>query len=105
MQDFADYGVWGEAAAFAADAGDDAVGAAEVAAVLDFEDGAGVVEFAALDGGGEKFGVGEDVAAQDLCVARVRIEGARKKKQVPRFARNDSLFSIWKNSVGWSNLS
>ena len=60
--DFADYGIWREAAAFAADVGDDAEGAAVVAAVLDFQDGAGVMGLAALDGGGEEFGVGEDVA-------------------------------------------
>src|SRR6185436_5953055 len=75
--DFADDGVWREAAGFAADERDDAVGAAEVAAVLDFQDGAGVMGFAALDGGGEEFGVVEDVGSQDLR-AMGRFDGMRK---------------------------
>jgi hypothetical protein len=62
LLDFAEYGIGWEAAAFATDVGDDAEGAAVVAAVLDFQDGASVMGFAALDGGGEEFGVGEDVA-------------------------------------------
>jgi hypothetical protein len=94
---FVYYCVWGKAAAFAADAGDYAVGAAKIAAVLDFEDGARVVEFAALDWGGEEFRVGEDVAGQDLGVRGSRMEGDRQKKQVPRFARNDSFFYVWKS--------
>ena len=59
--DFVDDLVGGEAAGLASDVGDDAEGAAVVAAVLDFEDGAGVVGFAAVDGGREEFGVVEDV--------------------------------------------
>ena len=39
-----------EAAAFSADEGDDAIGAAGIAAVLNFERGAGVVPFPAEDG-------------------------------------------------------
>lgn len=62
LLDFLDDGTGWEAAGFAADEGDDAVGAAEIAAVLDLENRAGVVGFAALDGCGEKFGVREDVA-------------------------------------------
>ena len=107
--DFAEDLVGGEAAGFAADVGDDAEGAAVVAAVLDFEDGAGVVGFATLDGSGEEFGVGEDVAREDLGGVGGRGEignrggmgrnelrpyklGGRArqgKKRIPRFARND----------------
>ena len=89
--DFADDLVRGEAAGFAAHERDHTERAAVVAAVLDFEDRAGVVGFAALDGGGEEFGVGEDVAGQDL--GRSRVWGSRcgKKKRIPHFARNDSL--------------
>jgi hypothetical protein len=46
-EDFFDYFVWREAAALAADEGDHAVGAAGVAAVLDFQGGAGVIPFSA----------------------------------------------------------
>jgi hypothetical protein len=47
----------------AADAGDDAEGAAIVASVLNFEVGAGAGVFVGgfEDWGGEEFGVGEDV--------------------------------------------
>ncbi len=73
--------------------------------------------FAALDGGGEKFGVGEDVAGEDLGETCVSIGGDRRKKQIllatnarrrgdPRFARNDSLlFSLSCSESGRSNLS
>src|SRR5216683_6066914 len=55
-----------QAAAFAADEGDHAVGAAGIAAVLDLERGAGVIPFPAEDRGGKKFGPVEDVAGEDL---------------------------------------
>ena len=64
--DFFDDGAGWEAAASPADEGDDTVGAAGVAAILDFEGGAGVIPFSAEDGGGEEFGAGEDVAGKDL---------------------------------------
>src|SRR5208282_10100 len=72
--DFADYGVGWEAAGFASNEGDYAEGAAVVTAVLDFKDGAGVVGFAALDGGGEEFGVVEDVAGEDLGGGRLLVK-------------------------------
>jgi len=50
--DFGDYGWWREAAASSADERDDAIGAARVAAVLDFQSGAGVIPFSAEDGSG-----------------------------------------------------
>jgi hypothetical protein len=59
-----------EAAAFAADVRDDAEGATVVTAVLDFQDGASVIPFSALDGGGEEFGVSEEVASEDVSVMR-----------------------------------
>ena len=56
----------------AADAGDYAERAAVVASVLNFEVGAGTIVFASAgwvcgfeDGGGEKFGVGEDVGNEN----------------------------------------
>src|SRR5712664_3336031 len=55
-----------QAAAFSAHEGDHAVGAAGVAAILNFERGAGVIPFSAEDGGGKKFGAVEDVASEDL---------------------------------------
>ncbi len=57
---------WGQAAALAPDEGDDAVGAAGVAAVLDFESRPGVVPFSTEDGCGEEFRAVEDVADKDL---------------------------------------
>ena len=116
ISDFADDGVGREAAGFAADEGDDAEGATVVAAVLDFQNGARVMGFAALDGGGEKFGVGEDVAGEDLGETCVSIGGDRRKKQIllatnarrrgdPRFARNDSFSISCTSSGGRSNLS
>ena len=59
---FLDDGVGRETAAFSADEGDDAVGAAGVAAVLDFEGGARVVAFAAEDRGTEQNILVENVA-------------------------------------------
>ncbi len=59
MTDFLDDFVGREAAAFAADEGDDAVGAAAVAAVLNFQRGASGVGFAAENWRGEEFGSGE----------------------------------------------
>src|SRR5260370_6218738 len=50
-----------QAAAFAADKGDHAVGAAGVAAILNFERGAGVIPFPAGGWGGEEFGAVEDI--------------------------------------------
>jgi len=55
-----------QAAAPPANKRDHAIGAAGVAAVLDFERGTGVIPFTAEDGGGEKFGAVEDVAGEDL---------------------------------------
>lgn len=63
---FADDGVRGEAPRFAAHEGDDAVGAAEIAAVLDFQSGASVAGLVAVKRSGEEFGVGENVADEDL---------------------------------------
>ncbi len=64
--DFGDDAFRREAAALAADEGDDTVGAAKIAAVLDFESWAGVVGFAAEDGSGEELGTVEDVADKDV---------------------------------------
>src|SRR5216684_6124562 len=64
--DFVDDRVGREAAALAADEGDHAVGAAGVAAVLDFESGAGVIAFSAEDRSGEEFGAVEDVSSEDV---------------------------------------
>ena len=64
--DFADYGVWREAAALAANKGDNAIGAAGVTAVLDLESGTSMMAFAAEDGGGEKLGLVEDVASENV---------------------------------------
>ena len=66
--DFMNDGIGREAAAFAADERDNAIGAAGVAAVLDFESGASVIGFAAEDGGGEEVGAIEDVAGEDTAV-------------------------------------
>jgi hypothetical protein len=75
--DFADDGVGREAAGFAADKGDHTVRAAKVAAVLDLQDGACMMGFAALDGGGEEFGVVEDSAGEDVGEMG-RFDGMRK---------------------------
>ena len=64
--DFADDFIRRKAAGFAANKRDDAEGAAIVATVLDFEDGASVAGFAALNGRGEELGMGEDVAGEDV---------------------------------------
>jgi len=64
--DFADDFGGRKAAAFPADEGDDAVGAAGVAAVLDFESGAGVIPFSAEDGGGEQRVLFENITGEDL---------------------------------------
>src|SRR5262249_20911781 len=61
-----------KAAAFAPHEWNHAVGAAAVTAVLDFQDGAGVIVFAAEDGSGEKRGVLKDVAGEDFCAVRVK---------------------------------
>ena len=63
--DFADDFGGREAAALAADEGDDAVGAAGVATVLDFESGAGVMPFPAEDGSGEQDALFENIAGED----------------------------------------
>ncbi len=54
LPDFLDDGIGWEAAALAANEGDNAVGAAGVTAVLDFESGAGVMAFSTEYGGGEQ---------------------------------------------------
>jgi hypothetical protein len=59
--DFVDYGVWREAAALAANEGDNAVGTAGVTAILDFESGTGVMAFSTEDGGGEQNVLFEDI--------------------------------------------
>jgi len=64
--DFLKNGLGREAAAFSADEGDDAVGAARIAAILDLQGGASVVPFPAQDGSGKKFGPGEDIAGEDV---------------------------------------
>ena len=75
-----------QAAAFAADEGDDAVGAAGVAAVLYLESGAGVIPFSAEDGSGEKFGAVQDVAGEDLaemgCSMLVPYKGMERNSRV-----------------------
>src|SRR6202022_943017 len=55
-----------QTAASPADERDDAVGAAGVAEVLDFEGGGSVIPFPAEDRGGKKFGAVEDVAGEDF---------------------------------------
>ena len=62
-------------AAFAADERNHAIGAAEVAAVLDFEDGARVIGFAAEDWSGKEGGLLEDVAGENFRVVRRRVAG------------------------------
>ena len=64
--DFGDDFAGRHAAAFAADEWDHAVGAAKIAAVLNFQRGAGVIRFAAQDGGREEFGAREDVGGEDF---------------------------------------
>jgi len=59
--DFFDYFVWWETAAFAANKGDYAIGAAGVATVLDLKRGAGVMAFSTEDGGGEQNVLFEDI--------------------------------------------
>src|SRR6266513_2192693 len=63
---FLNDGVRRQAAASPANKRNDAVGTAGVAAVLDFEGGAGVISVPTENGGGEKFGAVEDVADEDL---------------------------------------
>lgn len=70
---FADDVAGREAARFAADEWDHAVGTAEIAAILNFEDWASVVGFPAVDRSREEFGVGENIAGQDLGLIRRRI--------------------------------
>src|SRR5882672_6945055 len=55
-----------EAAALSANEGDDAIGAAGIAAVLNLQGGAGVIPFPAEDRGGEKFSAFENIAGEDL---------------------------------------
>src|SRR6266851_4780415 len=61
LPDFLDDGIGWEAAALAANEGDNAIGAARVTAVLDFESGTSVMAFAAEDGGGEQNVLFEDI--------------------------------------------
>src|SRR5260370_40628983 len=56
----------GEGGVIAGGKGDQGGGAGGVAAILNFERGAGVIPFPAEDRGGEKFGAVEDVAGEDL---------------------------------------
>src|SRR5260370_31124098 len=84
--DFADDFGGRKAAAFPADEGDDAVGAAGVAAVLDFESGAGVIPFSAEDGSREKFGAVVDVAGKDL--AKLGPSGRGKPRPREGMERN-----------------
>jgi len=60
--DFLGDGIGWEAAALAANEGDNAVRAAGVAAVLDLKRGAGVMAFSTEDGGGEQNVLFEDIA-------------------------------------------
>ena len=55
-----------EAAAFSANEGDDAIGAAGIAAVLNLQGGAGVVPFPAEDGGAEQNILFKNIAGQDF---------------------------------------
>src|SRR5712691_2809279 len=71
--DFLDDAVRRQAAGFAADEGDDTVGAAKIAAVLDFESWAGVVGFAAKNGSRKEFVAVEDVSSEDLSEMRRNI--------------------------------
>ncbi len=59
--DFMNHGLRWKAAASPADEGDHAVGEAGIAAVLDFEGGAGVIPFPAEDGGGEEGALFENI--------------------------------------------
>ena len=70
-----------QAAALSANEWNDAVGAAAVAAVLDFQHGARVIPFPAEDGRGEKGGLREDVAGQNFGGS------ARERHAVPRCRR------------------
>src|SRR5260370_36146563 len=56
----------GEGGVIAGGKGDQGGGAGGVAAILNFERGAGGIPFPAEDRGGEKFGAVEDVAGEDL---------------------------------------
>src|SRR5882724_11724099 len=64
--DFVDYDAGREATAFSANEGDDAIGAAGIAAVLNLQGGAGVVPFPAEDGGAEQNILFKNIAAQDF---------------------------------------
>ena len=63
---FADDGVGREAAAFSANEGDDAIGAAGIAAVLNLQSGAGVIPFSAEDRGAEQNILFKNIAGQDF---------------------------------------
>src|SRR6266403_1492316 len=56
-----------EAAAFSTNEGDDAIGAAGIAAVLNLQGGAGVVPFPAEDGRAEQNILFKNIAGQDIC--------------------------------------
>jgi hypothetical protein len=60
--DFGDDGAWRKATGLATDEGNDAEGAAGIAAILNFEGGASVIPFPAEDRGDEDFGQLGDVA-------------------------------------------
>jgi len=62
-----------KAAAFSTHKRNDAVGAAAVAAILNFQCGASVISFSTKDGSGEKFGLLENVAGEDF--GRTAVEG------------------------------
>jgi len=71
-----------ETAAFSANEGDNTIGTAGIAAVLNLECGAGVIPFPAEDRGGEKFGAIENVASEDLAKLRRSILSAALRIKV-----------------------
>ena len=71
MADLGDHLIGGRAAAAAAHVGDDAERTAIIAAVLNFEIGAGALAGGVFDGGGKKIVLGENIADLDLAVIRL----------------------------------
>ena len=84
---FGDDLVGWEAAAFASNKRNHAIGAAAVAAVLNFECGSSVIPFSAENGRGEKGLLLEDVAGENFCGRAQK----RKRVAVQRCGWNEAI--------------
>ena len=96
--DFGEDGLRREAAGFSADEWDYAERAAGVAAVLDFQGGAGVIPFPAENGGDEDVGELEDVAGED----RRRVNWESVARRIERAERAPPLQIEFSETERWN---